>query len=701
MPFSPNSSSVLRWARLPQEALAKKLTEPGGYQMLCALAISVSTCTYFTLTSERSEPPSKTKIHATDNKKQNKTTKKSSTAGNVDRDFFKRFLRLLKIAFPTLVGREMLYLLLLTSFLLLRTVLSLKISAVTGSLAKTMIQTDFDKFVRAIGSLAAWSVPASTVNSGLKYLTTLLQLRMRHNVGRHLHKLYLQSRVTYPAAGLGAVDTIDQRITKDVDLWCADAAELYTTVFKPFIDVVLFSREIAKYGGYKGPGLIIFYYGLISFLMRVLMPNFGSLTAHQQKLEAELRSGHTRLMHFSEEIRFLDGIDLEHSSLDALFHDLYRHARFIAERRAEMGVFDAILVKYGSVLVGYAVCAMSMFSKEAAQNDEATLTGLYMKNSQLLQNLARAVGQIIMTYKKLTALSGYTSRVGELVDSLEQVKANIKRNGSGSSNNTATGVYKRSHRIAFDNVPIVPPDGTVLVKGLNFHVDRGMNVLILGPNGCGKSSSFRFLGELWRPLGGVIEKPEHSAIYYVPQRPYMCEGTLRDQVVYPHSTRDVAVSDEQLMTAVELAGLLPWMKRHGYNWDSVQDWSREALSHGDKQKMAMARLYYHKPKFAILDECSSAIDVELEARLYATCAELGISVITVAHRRTVWKYHNWVLKFDGDGGYVFSPMSLDERTGVLTLTKVKTSDDPKMLGARLTVDPSKAAMSHTRVEEQN
>jgi ABC-type uncharacterized transport system fused permease/ATPase subunit len=65
----------------------------------------------------------------------------------------------------------------------------------------------------------------------------------------------------------------------------------------------------------------------------------------------------------------------------------------------------------------------------------------------------------------------------------------------------------------------------------------------------------------------------------------------------------------------------------------------------------MARLFYHKPKFAILDECTSAVSEEVEGKIYETCSQLGITLFTVSHRRVLQKYHDYQLKFDGNGGY--------------------------------------------------
>lgn len=127
-------------------------------------------------------------------------------------------------------------------------------------------------------------------------------------------------------------------------------------------------------------------------------------------------------------------------------------------------------------------------------------------------------------------LAGYTSRVHELLRTLNQL--NLEEDNRLQNNGTLSGsslgrYIIQDHIIKFDHVPIVTPNGDVLVKDLSFEVKSGMNVLITGPNGCGKSSLFRILGELWPLNGGVLTKPETSKLFYVPQRPYMPYGTFR------------------------------------------------------------------------------------------------------------------------------------------------------------------------------
>lgn len=70
----------------------------------------------------------------------------------------------------------------------------------------------------------------------------------------------------------------------------------------------------------------------------------------------------------------------------------------------------------------------------------------------------------------------------------------------------------------------------------------------------------------------------------------------------------------------------------------------------------MARLIYHRPKFAILDECTSATSIESEGPIYEYVKSVGITLLTVSHRPNLWKYHQMMLKFSDDQTYEYIPM---------------------------------------------
>lgn len=114
---------------------------------------------------------------------------------------------------------------------------------------------------------------------------------------------------------------------------------------------------------------------------------------------------------------------------------------------------------------------------------------------------------------------------------------------------------------------------------------------------------------------------------FLPQRPYLSIGTLRDQVIYPDGEHDMCAkgkTEDDLQRVLEEARLGYLTDREG-GWDTRKEW-KDVLSGGEKQRMGFARLLYHEPQYAVLDEATSAVSTDVEGLMYETCKEKGISM---------------------------------------------------------------------------
>lgn len=350
-------------------------------------------------------------------------------------------------------------------------------------------------------------------------------------------------------------------------------------------------------------------------------------------------------------------------------------------------MLEGFLMKYFWSAAGMTMIAIPAFSDKPStysSSSTSARTQDFITARRLLLDAAEAIERIMSAYKEVMELAGYTARVHEMVNVFEDIRnghaARTRISADAAQAVSSRGVVMSADGVELLDVPIMTPTGDVLVQSLSLSITPGMHLLITGPNGCGKSSLFRMIGGLWPVYGGVLKKPD--SVFYIPQRPYLPQGSLRQQVIYPEAEASyhAAGRDDAFLAAIfDDVSLSHILEREG-GWDAVKDW-QDVLSGGEKQRVAMARLFYHRPKFAILDECTSAVSMDVEGKMYTRAAELGISLMTVSHRPSLWKYHNHILQFDGNGRWKFSELNASQREGLKeekSRLEMQLADLPKM-----------------------
>ena len=558
-------------------------------------------------------------------------------------------------------------------FLVFRTYLSLVVARLDGAIVRDLVAGQGRSFILGILRWLSVGTLASYTNAMIKFLQSKISIAFRTRLTRYIHDLYLNSNLNfYKLSNLdgGIGQGADQFITQDLTLFCTAAASLYSSLGKPLVDIFVFNYQLYRsLGPLALTGLLANYFTTATLLRR-LSPPFGKLKAVEGRKEGDFRGLHARLIANAEEVAFYGGADIEKVYLNKSFKELRSWMEGIYSLKVRYNMLEDFVLKYSWSAFGYVVTSLPVFlpawgglggllehsSSSGSDNKERGRMKEFITNKRLMLSLADAGGRMMYSIKDLSELAGYTSRVYTLISTLHRVQANAyfsPRRSSGhvelySLADVQGTTQKGFDGVRLEDVPVVAPalwpyGGDELIESLGFVVHAGEHLLISGSNGVGKSAIARIVAGLWPVYRGLVSRPRSASmdgIMFLPQRPYLSIGTLRDQVIYPHTEVDMREhnkNDSILQQVLDEAKLGYLVDREG-GWDTRKEW-KDVLSGGEKQRMGIARLLYHEPNYAFIDEGTSAVSSDVEGILYETCKDKGITLITISTRASLKKYH--------------------------------------------------------------
>ena len=471
------------------------------------------------------------------------------------------------------------------------------------------------------------------------YLQQVLILNWRRWLTERFIEIWLKNKTYYHLQMFGKdTDNPDQRISEDVRLFVEMTLSFGVGLLKSVTTLASFVVILYELSGplkftlfgrnWEISGYLFwaaFFYSILgTWVTHLVGRKLVKLNFIQQRYEADFRFSMIRLRESSESVAFYRGEAQEGKVFKERFNLLLENFWKIVTKQKQLVWLNS----------GYSQIAI-IFPFVAAMNrylaKEFTLGGL-MQVASAFGRVQDSLSYFADTYASLATWQSVVMRLTYFGRHMQEVSKDAERFNLER--------FVVGGEVSAENMQVDLPDGTPLLQNINFTLKPGSNVLIKGVSGSGKSTLLRAIAGIWPFVNGKISMPEQNALMFIPQKPYLPLGSLREALLYPGTK---PLSDAEIIALMEMCQI-------GYlqdKLDVVADWSH-VLSVGEQQRLAFVRAHIQQPAWLFLDEATSALDEDTEAKMYTLVGERlsNTTIVSIGHRSTLNKYHELVLQLD-------------------------------------------------------
>lgn len=484
------------------------------------------------------------------------------------------------------------------------------------------------------------------------YLNQMLQIRWRSWLTERFVTRWLDHHAYFRLQLTGnATDNPDQRIAQDLALFVQLTLSLALGLLSSVVTLFSFLAILWELSGPLSfilsghqitiPGYMLWaaiLYAVIGtwLINRIGLPLVG-LNFSQQRFEADFRFSLVRFRENAEAVALYGGEAREHDNFHKTFVPVIKNWWALMRRQKSLTWWTSGYAQI-AIIFPFVVAAPRYFSKAI------TLGGL-MQIASAFGQVQDALSFIITSYSNIAE---WRAVVDRLVTFHHAMHAAI---AAGESPAIIRSEGQEA-ALDVDKLSLQLPDGKSLIADATLTINAGEAVLITGPSGSGKSTLFRALAGLWPFGSGQIHVPAGARLMFLPQKPYMPQGSFADVLSYPEPAKDS--SEDSKRQALIDCGLEQFTER----LEEVQNWSL-VLSPGEQQRVAFARILLKRPDWVFLDEATASLDTALEQMLYQQLRQKmpDLTIVSIGHRPGIAEHHDRKLELrpEADGARLQAP----------------------------------------------
>ncbi|MCH3949496.1 MAG: ABC transporter ATP-binding protein/permease [Acidaminococcus sp.] len=476
------------------------------------------------------------------------------------------------------------------------------------------------------------------------YLQQTLILNWRRWLTNRYMDEWLQSKTYYRLEMFGKdMDNPDQRISEDVSLFVTRTLSFFIGIIKALCTLLSFVAILWQLSGplsfqFMGRtwtinGYMVWVavgYAVIgTYLTHKVGHRLVGLNFVQQRYEADFRFSMMRMRENAESVAFYHGESHERKVFGERFKRLLDNFWKIVQKQKQLVWLNS---GYSQIAIIFPfVVAIPRYLKK-----ELTLGGL--------MQVATAFGRVQESLSYFVDVYASLAEWQAVVDRLTSFGAHMQAVREAGNQEHVERRFVNQPEIEIENLEVDLPNGQAILKPLSLTFEPGENVLIRGSSGSGKSTLLRALAGIWPFARGKVTMPDFEHVMFIPQRPYLPLGKLRDAVLYPGTRHRTDEELKALMTDCRIGYLADRL-------DQEADWSH-VFSVGEQQRLAFVRALIYEPAWLFMDESTSALDEDTEAAMYKLLAErlTKTTLVSVGHRSTLTSFHQRALTLNKQTG---------------------------------------------------